>query len=116
MGTTSPNAPQPSYVGMGLDLFDTIGNAIFLLEQNDDGSAAMAGRIADLQDRQTKVKADLIAYAAGKIQINPPTNNQIATVLTQTKALDDAVNNANIATDFLTLVTAAMTSWQSIKQ
>ena len=119
MGSNLQNTPpinQPSYHDAGLDLFDTLGNAIFLLQQNDDGSAVMAGRISDLQYQQNKVKTDLQLYAAGKITLNPPNQTQINNMMTASKALDTAVDNANLATDFLTLATATVTAWQAAKR
>jgi hypothetical protein len=104
---------KTSYQAIGLDLFDTLGNSIFLLEQEEDDSKAMKGRIAALQDLQSKVKAKLLLDAAQKIQITPPDPALIKTVIAASKALDDAVDNANLATDFLTLATTAVNAWQA---
>ena len=116
MASPAPaNDPKesPNYFERGLNLNDSLGKAITLLEQQDDGSADIAETIGTLKREKFRVKTDLQLILEGKLKFNPPTPTQIATIQKSSAHLDAMIKNSILANDLSTLATAAITAWRA---
>ena len=105
--------------GMAMDRF--LSNAIAMLQTRrslttDPAEALDIGvQIPKLQAEQAKISAEMAAYSAERSAINPPSDDDFATIQAQSAELDGTTASSDDANAILAVVTVGLETWNSTR-
>ena len=111
------DAERADYMEAGMTMDHFLSHAIALLQTRSGLTTDQAETLAinvqipQLQAEQAKIRAEIAAFLAETSEINPPTDAQVTDIQNRSQQLDAMTANSNNANSILTLVTAALTTW-----
>ena len=112
---------RADYIESGMAMDSFLSNAIAMLQTRrslttDQAEALFIGvQIPKLQAEQAKIRAEMAAYIAGKLAINPPSDADFAKIQAQSAELDSTTASSDDANAILAVVTAGLETWNSTR-
>ena len=109
---------QANYLTTGLNLDKVLGDSIALLNARKvlyadaEETRLITAQVGQLEAEQTKAYAEILAFLAKGLTINPPGPTQVADMEARSKSLDGMIASSTTTTAILTLTAAALADWQ----
>ena len=112
---------QANYLTAGLNLDKVLGDAITLLNTrkvlfaNAEETRLITAQVGQLEAEKSKAFAEVLAFLAETLSVNPPTSAQVTDMETRSKSLDQMTANSVTTAAILALTTAALADWQTTR-